>query len=232
MPEAEGHLGTETFVDAVTVFPNRSIHAYIGQAIKARQQWMQFQDMARQQGWTTATDRKVRQWLVKLDRVRRKMIHRGGGEDQLVENLEELAAGMKLELPEYREDPLKDAIARPSGRPFELRNRLDGSDPDVPSLSQMEVRNVDGFALLTALDLHIVTATRLDSRKATHRITAEEAAQLYAGLLEMWSICDECGGDEKLLGVTEGVLPSEEPQGPVRSTAIAGDDTTQTRPQG
>jgi len=227
-----GHTGTETFVDAITFFANRSIHSYVGHAIKARQQWMQFQDMQLQQGWTTATDRKIRQWLVRLDRLRRKMVHSSGNQDQKIENLEELAKAMSLELPTASETTgMGDGIARPSGRAFELRERLDGTDSDVPSLSAMSLRNVDGFTLITALDLHITTATRLDARMATHRITPEEGAQLYAGLLEMWQVCDECGGDARVVGVTEGVLPTEEPQGPERSGAIAdGETAVATRP--
>lgn len=222
--------GTETFADAITQFPNRSLHMYAAHAIAARQQWMLSEDMRRQSGWTTATDRKFRQWLVKLDRLRRQIIHRSGGEDQQIENLEDLAREMQLELPTATGGPqLGDAIARPSGRSFEFRYKLDGTDPDVPALSSLSMRNVDGFTLITALDLHITTTTRLDSRMATHRITGEEGAMLYAGLLEMWRICDQCGGDAKIVGVTEGVMPSEEPHGPTRSGAIEGGQDVPTR---
>lgn len=171
-----------------------------------------------QSGWHTATDRKIRQWLVRLDRIRRKMIHRAGEFDQKIDNLEELAVGMELSLPTEADDGgVGDGIARPAGRPIPFRYKLDGTDQNVPSLSAMNMRNVDGFTLLTALDLHITTATRLDARNATHRITAEEGTILFSGLLEMWKVCDECGGDEKIIGVNEGVLPAEEPRGPTAS---------------
>ena len=220
-----GHLGKETFVDAITYFTNRSIHAYIGQGIKMRQQVMLFGDMQLQSGWTTAIDRKIRQWLVKLDRLRKKMIHSAGNQDQKIEDLEELAKSLSLELPDISETTgIGDGIARPSGRPFEMRFKLDGTDPNIPMISQMSVRNQDGLTLLSALDLHLVTATRLDAREATHRISPEEGGMLFAGLLEMWQLCDEYGGDEKVVGITEGVMPSEEPQGAARSAASAGDN--------
>ena len=224
--------GTETFADIIHIFANRSIHAYIGTAVKARQQWMMYQDMGLQQGWTTATDRKIRQWLVKLDRLRKRMIHTSGNQDQEIQDLEELAKALTLDLPTISVTTgLGDGIARPSGRPFELRDKFDGSANNNPNLSVMRARNIDGFKLITALDLHIVTATRLDARNATHRISPEEGMMLFAGLLEMWGICDECGGDEKIIGITEGVLPSEEPQGPVRSSGLKGGEDTVTRPQ-
>lgn len=223
--------GTETFVDAITIFANRSIHMYVGHAITARQQWMQYQDFQLQQGWSTATDRKIRQWLVKLDRLRRGMIHTGGEFDQKIEDLEELAKEMSLELPVLTETRgIGDGVARPSGRSFELYYKLDGSNSNVPKLSDLSIRNADARTLITALDLHIVTATRLDARMATHRITPEEGAMVFAGLLEMWTVCDACGGDERRIGITEGVLPTEEPNGPTRSVAITGGDDVPTRP--
>lgn len=224
-------MGTETFVDLIDFFSNRSVHAYVGKAVKARQQWMSLTDMRQQAGWTTATDRKIRQWLVVLDRMRKRMTHTGGGNDQKIDDLEALAAAAQLDLPAVTDDAgLADAIARPSGRAFGLRHKFDGSDPNVPSLSRMSMRNADGFVLLTALDLHITTATRLDSRMATHRITPEESAILFAGLREMWAVCDEFGGDSRAVGITEGVLPTEEPQGPERSAAIIETSPPPTRP--
>lgn len=223
-------LGKETFVDFVPVFANRSIHVYCAHGIKMRQQVMLMQDMQLQQGWTTATDRKIRQWLVKLDRIRRDMIHTAGNQDQKIENLEDLAKNLSLELPEASNTTgIGDAVARPSGRPFEFRYALDGSNKNVPMISQMLIRNIDGYTLISALDLHITTASRLDSREATHRITPEEGAILFSGLLEMWTICDQFGGDPRVVGITEGVLPTEEPQGPARSDVFAT-GATETRP--
>jgi len=228
-----GHLGKETFVDAVTFFANRSIHAYVGKLIKARQQWMMAEDMKLQSGWTTATDRKIRQWLVQLDRLRRRMIHSSGNQNQKIDDLEQLAKDLSLELPTLASTKATgDSIARPSGRAFEMRLKLDGTDPNIPLISQMMIRNQDGYTLISALDLHIVTATRLDARHATHRISPEEAAMLFAGLLEMWQLCDEYGGDDKVVGITDGVLPSEEPQGPGRSSVLAGGEAVETRPSG
>jgi len=227
----QGHLGVETFVDAQTFFANRSIHMYVAHAIKARQQWMLLQDLQLQQGWFTSTDRKIRQWLVKMDRLRVRMIHTAGNQNQKLENHEALAKGMNLELPAVSTDTgLGDGIAQPAGRAFEMRNRLDGADPNVPKLSDMTIRNIDGLTLMTALDLHIVTATRLDSRMSTHRITGEEGAMLFVGLLEMWKLCDESGGDAKVVGITEGTLPTEEPQGFGRSGAIVDNRDVATRP--
>ncbi len=226
-----GHKGTETFVDIHTYFENRSIHMYISHCVKMRQQLMLLEDFKRQQGWQDQTDRKIRQWLVKIDRLRQKMIYTSGGLDLNVGDLEKLAKDMKLELPKKSETKdAGDMIARSSGRPFETRFKFDGSTDNVPTLSKMEMRNVDAFTLIQALDLHIVDASRLDSRKATRRITAEEGVQLYSGLFEMWQICDQFGGTKQMIGVTEGTLPEEEPQGSARSGGVLGEENVETRP--
>jgi hypothetical protein len=70
---------------------------------------------------------------------------------------------------------------------------------------------------VTALDQHIVEATRLDSRYATYRITPRESLMLYSSLSEMFDMCLSFGGDENRLPVPHGVRPSEEPRGPQAS---------------
>jgi len=70
---------------------------------------------------------------------------------------------------------------------------------------------------LTALDQHIVEATRLDSRFATYRITPRESLMLYASLSEMFDMVMSFGGDANRVPIPHGVRPSEEPRGPSAS---------------
>ena len=190
---------------------------------------MQYQDFKRQAGWTTATDRKLRQGIVQLDRVRRRIIHTGSGNTQDIPNLEERAKAMSLSLPDDKTNKLGDSVARASSLPVEMSHKLDGSDVDIPMTSQLDIRSAGGITFLGALDAMIVTMTRLDSREASHRIVPEEAIQMFSCLEELWSICDEYGGDDNIVGITEGVLPSEEPQGAARSSAIRGGDEAAVR---
>ena len=113
--------------------------------------------------------------------------------------------------------PLGEEVARPSGREFDLPYRLDGSDPNIPLLSQVDLRNVDARMFVTALDQHIVEATRLDSRYATYRITPRESLMLYSSLSELFDMASSFGGDSNRLPIPHGVRPSEEPRGAAAS---------------
>ncbi len=109
--------------------------------------------------------------------------------------------------------PLGDEVARPAGREFDLPYRLDGADPNIPLLQTVDLRNADARMFVTALDQHVVEATRLDSRYATYRITPRESLMLYASLAEMLDMCESFGGDGNRVPIPNGVRPSEEPRG-------------------
>ncbi len=218
-----------TFEDAITRFRNRSIHAYVGHALMFRGQILQDGEFGVQSGWDTATNEFVMEHLAHLDYLRRKITH--NPQDVDIKTLVERARALDVSLPdETREkSPLGDEVARPAGREFDLPYRLDGSDPNIPLLAGVDLRNVDARMFVTALDQHIVEATRLDSRFATYRVTPRESLMLYASLAEMFDLCVSFGGDDNRVPIPHGVRPSEEPRGvaasPNREPAVIGSST-------
>jgi hypothetical protein len=209
--------GIDTFSDAITRFRNRSIHTYVGHALLFRGQILQDGEFGVQSGWDTATNRFLMEHLIRLDFLRRKITHNPQEID--IKTLEDRARDLSISLPDDVSDtsPLGEEVARPAGREFELPYKLDGSDPNIPPLSEVDLRNVDARMFVTALDQHIVEATRLDSRFATYRITPRESVMLYSSLAELFDMCLSFGGDENRVGIPHGVRPSEEPQGPTAS---------------
>lgn len=209
--------GIDTFSDAITRFRNRSIHTYVGHALLFRGQVLQDGEFGVQSGWDSATNRFLMEHLIRLDYLRRKITH--NPQDIDIKTLEERARDLAISLPDEINNfaPLGEEVARPAGREFELPYKLDGSDPNIPPLSQVDLRNVDARMFVTALDQHIVEATRLDSRYATYRITPRESVMLYSSLAEMFDMCISFGGDENRVAIPHGVRPSEEPQGPAAS---------------
>jgi hypothetical protein len=209
--------GGDTFEDAITRFRNRSIHTYVGHALTYRGQILQNGEFGVQSGWDTATNEFMVEHLLRLDFLRRKITHNPQKTD--IKSLEERARDFSISLPQdvNEKSPLGEEIARPAGREFDLPYALDGSDPNIPLLKEVNLRNVDARMYVTALDQHIVEATRLDSRYATYRITPRESLMLYSSLSEMFDMCLSFGGDENRLPVPHGVRPSEEPRGPQAS---------------
>ncbi|MGQ9576472.1 MAG: hypothetical protein ACUVUC_14260 [Thermoguttaceae bacterium] len=206
--------GRDTFEDAITRFRNRSIHTYVGHCLLFRGQLLQNGEFGQQSGWDTATNDFMKEHLLRLDLLRRKITHNPQNID--IKALEERAKDLKVTLPEEinEKSPLGEEVARPSGREFDLPYRLDGSDANIPLMSEVDLRNVDARMFVTALDQHIVEATRLDSRFATYRITPRESLMLYASLAEMFDMCVSFGGDRNRVPIPHGVRPSEEPRGP------------------
>jgi len=227
--------GCDTFEDAIVRFRNRSIHTYVGHALLFRGQILQNADFGVQSGWDSATNQFIIEHLLRLDLLRRKITHNPQKVD--IKTLEERARDLKITLPDElnEKSPLGDEVARPSGREFDLPYRLDGSDPNIPLLSQVDLRNVDARMFVTALDQHIVEATRLDSRYATYRITPRESLMLYASLAEMFDMAVSFGGDENRVPIPYGVRPAEEPRGPGaspnRERGVAGSAVAAGSPQ-
>ncbi len=209
--------GADTFQDAITRFRNRSIHTYAGHCLMFRGQVLQDGEFGVQSGWDTATNDFIMEHLIQLDYLRRKITHNPENTD--IKTLEERAKDLSITLRDdvNEKSPAGDEVARPAGREFDLTYKLDGSDPNIPLLSEVDLRNVDARMFVTALDQHIVEATRLDSRFATYRITPRESLMLYGSLCELWDIAASFGGDENRIPIPHGVRPSEEPQGPTAS---------------
>ncbi|MFH1924375.1 MAG: hypothetical protein ABIP48_31370 [Planctomycetota bacterium] len=205
--------GRDTFEDAITRFRNRSIHTYAGHCLLFRGQVLQDGEFGVQSGWDTATNEFIMEHLVRLDFLRRKITHNPQQLD--IKTLQERARDLSVSLPDdiNERSPAGEEVARPAGREFDLPYRLDGSDPNTPLLSEVDLRNVDARMFVTSLDQHIVEATRLDSRYATYRITPRESLMLYASLCEMFDMAVSFGGDNNRVPIPHGVRPSEEPRG-------------------
>lgn len=218
--------GKDTFEDAITRFRNRSIHTYVGHALLFRGQILQDGEFGVQSGWDSATNQFMMEHLVRLDYLRRKITHNPQAVD--IKTLEDRARDLSLSLPDdvNQFSPLGEEVARPAGREFDLPYSLDGSDPNIPVLGDVDLRNVDARMFVTALDQHIVEGTRLDSRFATYRITPRESLMLYSSLAELFDVCLSFGGDENRVPIPHGVRPTEEPRGPAASPNREGAATT------
>ncbi|MBN1909752.1 MAG: hypothetical protein JW818_08435 [Pirellulales bacterium] len=220
--------GADTFQDAITRFRNRSIHTYVGHCLTMRGQILQDGEFGVLSGWDSATNQFIKEHLLRLDFLRRKITHNPQNVD--LQTLVEQARDLKLTLPEdmNEKSPAGDEVARPTGREFDLPYKLDGTDPNIPLLGQIDLRNVDARMFVTALDQHIVEATRLDSRFATFRITPRESLMLYGSLCELWDLCESFGGDENRVPIVHGVRPTEEPQGATASPNLERTTSTTT----
>jgi hypothetical protein len=115
---------------------------------------------------------------------------------------------------ELNDSPFGGAdIQNQSGGLIDLPFALDGSDPDIPLLSQLKLKSAHALVLLGAIDKAIVAWTRLNSRDRTRFITRFDSMRIYGHYQEILGYLEAFGGDANRVDIAQ-VLPSEEPLGP------------------
>lgn len=103
---------------------------------------------------------------------------------------------------------------RPAAPLRSLRWALDGSDPNIPLNSQINIRNPLATVILGMIDKAITDATRCEDRFLTNYITPETAVLLYGSLQDLWTGISQYGGSANRVTIVQGTMPNEEPQGP------------------
>jgi len=228
---AAGDPGKEQFRDAITTFRNRALIGYVGQAFNLRNEVIGNSEIAIRSGFETPVQSHFNDLLINLDRWRRRITYNPSGQDLKTletdsRNLSTTIAGAGKTGSGTQttiDQAGGDDEARPAGGLRILPFALDGSDPNIKLLSQLELRNPLALDLIGAIDEHIVSATRLEDRLATTRITWYGSLILYSGLKDIWTIINAFGGDSNQLPIASGVLPAEEPRGPQASPNSKGE---------
>lgn len=234
-----GDPGKEQFRDAITTLRNRAIIGYIGQVFNLRNEVLGNSEIAIRSGFETPVQAHFNDLLINLDRWRRRITYNPSGKD--LKDLEAEARKLDENISGAKDNPQSQAggtgagtqtsidnaggddEARPAGGLRILPFALDGSDPNIKLLSQLELRNPLALDVIGAIDEHIVSATRLEDRLLTTRITWYGSLLLYSGLKDIWMIINAFGGDNNQLPIAAGVLPAEEPRGPLASPNSKGE---------
>jgi hypothetical protein len=112
---------------------------------------------------------------------------------------------------------------QPSAPLRDLGYALDGSDPNIPLLSQLNIRNPLAKVVLGLIDKSIMDATRCEDRFLTSYITPETSVLLYGSLQSLWVGISQYGGSANRITIVQGTLPGEEPRGPQSAINSAGE---------
>lgn len=232
-----GDQGKEQFANAITKLRNGALIVYIGQVFTLRNEILGNSELAARMGFDTPTQSHINDLLINCDKWRRHITYNPSGAD--LKTLEADASNLSTTIASpggtgsgaqtTKSTAGGNDVARPAGALNVLPFALDGSDPNIKLLSQIEMRNPVALALVGAIDQHIVDATRLEDRVLSNRITQYSSLMLYAGLKDIWDMVNGlAGGDSNLLPISSGVLPSEEPQGPTASPNSKGEMVNST----
>lgn len=206
-----GAPGIESFRRAIVTVRNYHLVALIAPMIVFRQEVVSNDEIRDRGGLDNTTRDHFLRHLVNCDRIRRRLTYNPDGIDLKAI----VAAGIDAsqEIGEA-DNPLGgDEVQGQSGADFDLPWHFDGTDPNFPPQSKIQLVGAVGPLVLSALDQTIVGATRLESRHRTQFITPMDSMRVYQGFQQMHQALTVLGGDDNRVDVTNP-LPSEEPLGP------------------
>lgn len=216
--------GLEQFRRAITEFRNLHIIAALRPLMTMRAELIANDEFSDRGGTDNPTQHHLMMLLLDCDKVRRHVTHNpDGGDlgDKIVTAIDPNGTATIGDNP-FGGDDIQGA----SGGLIDLLWSLDGTDPDIPLLSQLtsKFKTSTGGILLGAIDRSIVNWTRLNSRDRTRFITRFDSMRMYGQYQEILGYIKMYLGDANRVDVAQ-ILPSDEPLGPKDSANILGETT-------
>ena len=219
-----GAPGQEQFRDAIVEMRNLHIAAGVAPLMLMREEVVTNDDLTDRGGMDDPTRDHFLQLLVNCDKWRRRLTH----------NPDDLPLGDKILKAVNAEEAIEDAanpfggddVQMASGGLFQLPWALDGSDPNIPLNSTLDMVSQNGIILVGAIDRAMVAWTRLNSRDRTRFITQMDSMRIYGHYQEIFAFMVTFGGDGNRVDVAQ-VRATDEPRGPSnspnRKSEVVGD---------
>ena len=209
-----GDPGQEQFRDAIVELRNRHIGAGIAPVMLMREELITNDDLTDRGGMDDPTQKHFVQLLGNADHWRRVLTH----------NPDNLPLGDKIAKAisaagaiEDAENPFGgDDVQMGSSGLYQLPWAFDGTNPNIPLNSVLDMASQNGIVLLNAIDLAIVAWTRLNSRDRTRFITQMDSMRIYGHYQEIYAYLMTFGGDANRVDVAQ-VRAVDEPRGPDNS---------------
>ncbi|MEW4489904.1 hypothetical protein AB1L42_17605 [Thalassoglobus sp. JC818] len=221
-----GEPGREQFRRAIMTLRNLHIAAAMSPLFTFRSELLANDELSDRGGFDDPTRDHLMSHLCHCDRWRRRVTH--NPDDAPLGDKIEAAIDTNTQM-EQGTDPFGgDDVQNQSGGLIDLPFALDGSDPDIPLQSQLQLKSTHAIVLSGAIDKAIVAWTRLNSRDRTRFITRYDSMRIYGHYQEILGYLNAFGGDQNRVDVAQ-ILPSDEPLGPNDSPNRRG-ESTQTLP--
>lgn len=220
-----GDPGKEQFRRAIITSRNLHITAGIQPLILMRTELLGNDELSDRGGMDDQTMTHQINLLVNADRWRRRVTH--NPDDRELGDLIERAIDTKEKIEDAGNPFGGDDIQNASGGLIDLPFALDGTDPDIPIMSQLKITSGNALILLGAIDKAIVAWSRLTSRDRTRFVTRFDSMRIYGNYQEILGYLQSFGGDENRVDVAQ-VLPSAEPLGPDDSPNRKGETSGTT----
>ena len=210
-----GDPGQEQFRDAIMEYRNVHISAAIAPLMLFREEVVTNDDLQDRGGMDTPTQVHFIGLLQNCDKWRRRITHNPGDEYDLGDKIA-TAIDTDEEIVDAENPFGGDEIQGGSRGLHQIPWALDGSDDDIPLNSRIKMAGQNGRILLGAIDVAIVSWTRLNSRGRSRFITTEDSFRIYGEYQQILAYLETFGGDENRVDVAQ-VRATDEPRGPENS---------------
>lgn len=209
-----GDPGKEQFRNAIVEYRNHHISAASAPLMLMREELVTNDDLNDRGGMDNPTQAHFIGLLQNCDKWRRRVTH----------NPDSLPLGDKIAkaidatvVMEEAENPFGgDDIQGGSVGLHQFPWALDGTDPNIPLNTSLDLSANNGKILLGAVDVAIVAWTRLNSRGRSKFITAQDSMRIYGTYQQILEYLLTFGGDENRVDVAQ-VRATDEPRGPENS---------------
>jgi hypothetical protein len=209
-----GSPGKEQFRDVIVEMRNRHVAAGIAPLMLMREELVTNDDFTDRGGMDDPTRDHFIRLLVNCDKYRRRITHNPSGlplGDQIakaIDTNEEIETG--------KNPAGGDNVQSGSKGLYQIPFAFDGTNPNIPLNSSLDLPSNNGLLLLGAIDDCIVAWSRLNSRDRSKYITQMDSMRIYGGYQEILEYLNIFAGDKNRVDVAQ-VRATDEPRGPDNS---------------
>lgn len=216
-----GDPGKEEFRDAVTKdLRNLHIAAGLAPVMDFRSEVIGNDELNFRGGMDSGTRDHQLRLLLWCDRWRRRVTL--NPDPASLEEQVENAIETEIDLTDSENPFAGDNIQNMSGSLYDLPWALDGTNPNIPLVSQLDIKNNQAIVFLGAINRTIVLWTRMNSRGRSKFITRMDSTRIYGNYQELFGFLVAFGGAANMIDIAQ-MLPTDEPRGPQASSNVSNE---------
>jgi len=195
------------FTGAITSFKNQSIIVGIQPCINLATELAGNDEFANRAGTDDSTRDHLIQLIADCDKRRRMITYNDGGVDlkSVVSDIIDVDTAQSASLA-----PISmDHVQMSSTPNIELPWKLDGTDPNIPLMESLHMRNGIGAILYGAACSIVVQYTRLESAKRSHMLIVNDSLRMYSVMQTFRDLCDRLLGTDNMVDIAQPLATDE-----------------------
>ncbi len=205
-----GAKGTESFDRAFVRIQNSHIVAGLTPLFTLRQELVTSVGFRDRGGMDTSERDHLVKHLVVADRMRRRITYNPSKTS--LHDLTDQITSITEVIGSDEETFVGEELPQMGGGEFMIPWALDGTNPNIPKLSDFEHIQGPGMLLLMSIDRTIEAYTRLESRNRVRFLTVTDSFRMFSLFEQIFQFLMAFGGDENRIDIVNP-LPADEPKG-------------------